>query len=235
MAEEDFDVDSLAAYLHLTPAQVSRLAERGTAPARRVAGVWRFSRPEIHHWLEARIGLSDDAELAQMETVLDRNAPADAEPIAIAELLPVDAIAVPLEARTQGSVIRAMTKLAADTGLLWDAKKMAEAVQAREAMHPTALDNGVALLHPRRPLAGILAEPFLALGISPQGIPFGGSRGVLTDIFFLICSTEDQTHLRLLARLSRVVGDAEMLASLRAAPDARAVHELIAAHEAEID
>ena len=38
-------------------------------------------------------------------------------------------------------------------------KEMAEAVRTREDMLPTAREDGVALLHPRRPLAGILAQP----------------------------------------------------------------------------
>jgi len=233
MAEEDFDVNSLAAYLHLTPAQVSRLADRGKVPARRVGGDWRFSAAEIHHWLEDRIGLSDEAELVEMEGVLARQDTSEEE-ITISQLLPIEAVAVPLQARTSGSVIRSMTELAADTGMLWDPKKMAEAVQAREDMHPTALDNGVALLHPRRPLSNILAEPILALGITSQGIPFGGGRGILTDIFFLICSTEDREHLRILARLSRLINDAEFLTALRSAPDAQTAHDLIAARDAEI-
>ncbi len=52
----------------------------------------------------------------------------------------------------------------------------------------------------------MLAEAVLALGITPGGIPFG-SGGSLTDIFFLICSTSDHEHLRILARLSRVIND----------------------------
>ena len=76
---------------------------------------------------------------------------------------------------------------------------MADAVRAREQLQSTAMDNGVALLHPRRPLANILAEPVLAVGISPQGIPFGGSSR-LTDVFLLICSCDDRGHLRTLAR-----------------------------------
>lgn len=233
MAEEDFDVQSLATYLHLTPAQVSRLADRGKIPARRIGGDWRFSAAEVHHWLEDRIGLSDEAELVEVEEVLSRQNASEPE-ITISELLPLEAVAVPLAARTQGSVIRSMTDLAADTGLLWDPKKMAQAVKAREEMHPTALDNGVALLHPRRPLSNILAEPLLALGITSQGIPFGGGRGILTDIFFLICSTEDREHLRILARLSRLINDTEFLAALRTAPDAQTAHDLIAARDAEI-
>ena len=88
-------------------------------------------------------------------------------------MLPLEAIAIPLPARTRNSVIDSMVELAAATGWLWDPKAMAEAVRSREEMHSTALENGVALLHPRRPMAKILSQPFLALGVTTTGIPFG--------------------------------------------------------------
>jgi PTS system nitrogen regulatory IIA component len=113
-----------------------------------------------------------------------------------------------------------MAELAAGTGLLWDSSRMAEAVRAREDLHPTALDNGVALLHPRRPVPEILGDNLLALGVTGQGIGFGGSRGVLTDIFFLIGAIDDRSHLRILARLSRLVSQTEVLDRLRGARDA---------------
>jgi len=230
MAEPDFDVDSLAAYLHFDPQQISRLADRGKIPGRKVGGAWRFSGQEIHHWLETRIGLSDEEELVKMEGALERAAgPGEDQPIRISDLLRLDAVAVPLEARTKSKVVTAMTKLAERTGLLWDAEKMADAIRTREEMYPTALEGGVALLHPRRPLSTILAEPLIALGITTTGIPFGGSG--MTDIFFLICSTSDQEHLRTLARLSRLISDGTLLTELRQASSAIAAHRLIADRE----
>jgi PTS system nitrogen regulatory IIA component len=234
MAQEDFDIDRLAAYLHMMPDAIVKLAERGKLPGRRVAGEWRFSAPEIHHWLEDRIGLSDDEALVQMEGALDKaSGDASIDQISIANLLKKEAIEVPLDARTRGSVIEKMTELAARTHLLWDAAKMADAVRAREEMHSTALDNGVALLHPRRPMPAILAEAVLALGISRGGIPFG-SGGSLTDIFFLICSTSDHEHLRILARLSRVINDQAFLEALRGAADADAAYEVIRERNAAV-
>jgi PTS system nitrogen regulatory IIA component len=234
MAEEDFDVGALAAYLHMLPVQIMKLVDRGKLPARRVGGEWRFSRAEVHHWLEDRIGLSDDMELAELETSLERADTTAVGDISIAAMLPVEAIAIPLLARTRGSVFTAMAELAANTGLLWDAGKMADAVAAREAMHPTALDIGVALLHPRRPHPAILGEAVLALGITSQGIPFGGTSG-LTDVFFLICSTTEHEHLRILARLSRMITDDDWLAALRDSADARAAHRLIADRDNELN
>ncbi len=233
MAQPDFDVDRLAAYLHMSPAAVVKLAERGKVPARRVGGDWRFSAAAIHHWLEDRIGVSDDEALLQMEGALDRAADNDAEDVSISELLRIEAIEVPLGARTRSSVIGKMCDIAARTHLLWDTAKMVEAVRAREEMHSTALDNGVALLHPRRPMSTILAEAVLALGISPGGIPFGVD-GQLTDVFFLICSTSDHEHLRILARLSRIINDQSFLATLRSAENAPMALKIIQDREATI-
>lgn len=233
MAAEDFDLPGLADYLHLDRALVAKLAERGELPSRRVAGEWRFSPAEITRWLEIRIGASADAELKRVEGALNRSAPADedGEEFSVHALLVRDAIEIPLAARTRNSAIESMVELAGRTGWLWDEAKMAAAVRDREEMQPTALENGVALLHPRRPLASILERPFLALGKVDRGIPFGGSKGVLTDIFFLILSTDDRGHLRALARLSRLIGAAGFLSELRAAANASDVLELIDRHE----
>jgi nitrogen PTS system EIIA component len=235
LADDAFDIPRLAAYLHLDAAQVARLADRGKLPGRRVGGQWRFAPADIHHWLEERIGLSTDEELQQMEGALRSPPGATTEDeISIAQLLPIDAIAIPLPARTRGSVISSMCELAAQTGLLWDPAKMADAVRAREDMCPTALDSGVALLHPRRPLPNILGQGLLALGRTERGIPFGGARGTLTDIFFLVCSVSDRDHLRTLARLSRLISDSALLADLRQTADARSAHQLIAQREDDL-
>jgi len=233
MLHEDFDLDSLSIYLHLAPQQVARLADRGKLPGRKVSGQWRFSRAEVHAWLENRIGVSDEDGLLEMENALQRSAPAHQQgDVSIAELLPVSALAMPLEARTRNSVITSMVDLATHTGWLWDPAKMVEAVRSREEMHSTALENGVALLHPRRPLPNILEQAFVALGVTQTGIPFGGS--LMTDVFFLVCSVEDRGHLRTLARLSRLLTLPDFLPALRATPDAYAAHALIAEMESKL-
>lgn len=228
MTRDDFDVDSLARYLHLLPAQVQRMAERGTVPGRRMGGEWRFSLAEIHHWLEDRIGAADEADLQTVEGVLNPPGHDAQVPVRIADMLPVSGIALPLESRTRGSVISDMCELAASTGFLWDPEKMAEAVRVRENLHPTALENGIALLHPRRPLPQILAQPLLAFGRTSNGLPFGAEAGQLTDLFFLICSVDDASHLRTLARLSRLIGSAGFLEALRFSDTPAQLHAEIA-------
>jgi PTS system nitrogen regulatory IIA component len=226
-------VSALAAYLHITPDRVLKLATQGKLPGRRLGGSWRFSEAEIHHWLEERIGASDEEQLQHVEAALHR-AGRDQSSWSIASLLPPERIAVPLSVRTRGSAIRDMCELATEGGLLWDASTMAQAVLAREELHPTALDNGVALLHPRRPQSSVLADSVIALGICSQPIVFA-STGHLTDIFFLICSYDDAIHLRILARLSRMISSGEFLDRLRAAQTPREAHEAIVEVEATFE
>ena len=49
----------------------------------------------------------------------------------------------------------------------------------------------------------------------------------------LIAATSDHEYLRILARISRIVGDREWLAQLRQASDARAARELLLRRDAE--
>jgi PTS system nitrogen regulatory IIA component len=234
MSDEDFDIESLAVYLHVGAAQVLKLAERGKLPGRRVGGTWRFSRAEIHHWFERTLGVSDEHDLVHYEGVLEsseRSRGVEPESVLLTRFLPMEAIAVPLLAKTRASVIRSMVELAGASGRLWDVPRMVEAVSAREEMHSTALEIGVALLHPRRPMVSILSEPTVALGITATPVVFAASGGFVTDVFFLICSTDDQGHLRTLARISRLIGQEGFLAELRGAASPAEAREVIEKRE----
>jgi PTS system nitrogen regulatory IIA component len=232
--QQDFDLQSLAEYLHVTPAQVQRMADRGRLPGRKIGGQWRFSRADIHHWLERQIGTGDPKELRGVEQVLQRQESSSTEPIRIVQWMAAELVAIPLEARTRNSAIDSICALAANSGRLWDSAAMADAIRNRESLHPTALENGVALLHPRRPMPNIISDSFIALGIVPRGIPFGGPRGVLSDIFFLIASYDERTHLRILARLSRLVIDPSFAPSLRLCQSPGEALALIDSAEAKV-
>ncbi|MDR2115504.1 MAG: PTS sugar transporter subunit IIA [Planctomycetaceae bacterium] len=236
MSYSNLTLAQLTRYLHLPELQVRKLVDRGAIPSRRVNGELVFSREEVHRWLEGRIGISDESELGLVEEALDRSVPVggDKELVTISELIPVGAIALPLAAKTRDSVIRSMIELAVGTGLLWDGAAMANAVKEREELHSTALENGVALLHSRRPLPSILGDTFIVLGKLSKGIPFGGGFNNLTDIFFLLCSMEDRIHLRILTRLSRLLAYPEFLTKLRETENENAIRELLRTTEITI-
>ena len=177
---------------------------------------------------------ADESELDEVDRVLSKQPlPAD-QPIELRALLTAERIAVPLNARTKNSVIERICEFSVESGALWQPKEMAEAIRRREELHPTALENGVALLHPRRPQPNFFGESFLTLGITTSGIPFGGPRGCLTDIFFLIASEDEAMHLRILARLSRLIHIEGILENLRSVDSAGLAWQLIADAEQDI-
>ncbi|MDO4629819.1 MAG: PTS sugar transporter subunit IIA [Planctomycetia bacterium] len=230
---EYFSINQIAPVLKLDTLQIKRMAERGDIPARRVGGDWRFTRTEILEWLEAKVSSTSETELHELEQTIERLANRDVENLPVSALLKLEGVQVPLKSRSQKGVIHEMVEIAAETNLLWDPDGMEEAVLEREAMCPTALENGVALLHPRRPMVDMLGDPLIVFGRTFAGVPFS-SNGMLTDVFFLICSVNDTQHLRTLARLSRILTVPDFLPKLRELTDTRDILELFSDTEATL-
>lgn len=218
MNDETMNLMQLAAYLHRDAREVSRLAEKGELPGRRVAGDWRFSRAEVNHWLETQLGDLTDQQLTQLE---GKPATEDGSPLLTTLIMPA-CVAVPLRARTRASALSELVDLAGQSGQVVDADAVLAAVKQREDLLSTALEGGIAVPHPRRPLPAAIDESVVAYGRTLAGIPFGAPDGRLTDIFFLICCRDDRTHLRVLARLSRLILRKGFVESLRAAETAEA-------------
>jgi PTS system nitrogen regulatory IIA component len=228
---ETLDINQLAAYLSLDAREVGKLANRGVLPGRKVAGEWRFARAEINHWLESRLHEYSESELEALESA---HAGEVQEPL-LGNLLSVERVAVPLPASTRSSVLRELVKLAETEWFVYDPDAVHQAICDREEKGSTALPSGVAIPHPHRPLGDeVLGESLVVFGRTGRGIPFGGERGSLTDLFFLVCCTDDRTHLRVLARLARLMLREGLLEGLRSTESAAQAYDLLIAAEREL-
>ncbi|MFM7148395.1 MAG: PTS sugar transporter subunit IIA, partial [Gemmataceae bacterium] len=117
---------------------------------------------------------------------------------------------------------------------VYDADTILEAITQREERGSTALPQGIAIPHAHRPLGdGVLAEPLVVFGKTSRPIPFGG-RGEMTDLFFLVLSKEDRTHVRVLARLARLILRENFVDQLRAAETPAEAHGCILQAEREL-
>jgi PTS system nitrogen regulatory IIA component len=230
MGNETMDLEQLASYLQRDVREVSKLASRGYLPGQKVGGQWRFARAEINHWIETQMHAYTEQQLTALE-----GGPAIAEQSGLlSSLLSESTIAVPLRASTRSSVLRELVTLGEQSWQVYDPDAIHEAIVKREEMGSTALGSGVAIPHPRRPLPAALGDHVLAYGRTASGIPFGAPHGGLTDIFFLVCCRDDRTHLRVLARLSRLLLRPAFLDELRAAETPAETWDLIAAAEREL-
>jgi PTS system nitrogen regulatory IIA component len=231
MGSDMMDMEQLAAYLQRDVREVGKLASRGHLPGHKVGGQWRFARAEINQWIETQMPSWSEKELTNLESSSSRSG--DAEPL-LANLLSENSIAVPLAASTRASVLKELVGLAEQSWQVYDSEAVLDAVRQREELASTALPSGVAIPHPRRPLPAALGESVMAYARTQSGIPFGSSHGDLTDMFFLVCCRDDRTHLRVLARLTRLFLRPGFLEQLRAAETAGASREIIVAAEQEL-
>jgi PTS system nitrogen regulatory IIA component len=229
MTNEMMDMEQLAAYLQRDIREVGKLASRGHLPGHKVGGQWRFARAEINHWIETQLPAYTAKQLATLDSAGD----GDGEPL-LANLLSEASMAVPLPSSTKVSVLRELVNLAEQSWQVYDPEAVLEAIRTREEMGSTALPSGVAIPHPRRPLPAALGESVLAYGRTASPLPFGAPSGGLTDIFFLVCCRDDRTHLRVLARLTRLLMRPEFLDELRAAETPGETWEIIAAAERQL-
>jgi PTS system nitrogen regulatory IIA component len=224
----------LASMLGMDIRQAEKLAQRGEIPCQKVGGELRFNRAEITEWLQQRMGTLEKNNLKSMDEGITAHRQALPDEAIITPMLRPEAIATHLNARTKNSVLKELVALAMETGEVYDGEALLEALLQREELCSTAMEAGVAIPHPRRPLPYAIAEPLLIIANTPQGIGFGAPDGKLTDLFFLTCSMDDRHHLHVLARLCRMLHDGKLTQALREASTTEEYIDLIRERELKI-
>lgn len=210
------DLDQLAVYLHRDVREVGKLASRGYLPGKKVGGEWRFASSEINHWIETQMHAFTEQELEALER-RGGGVCVATEPL-VSSMLSETTCAVPLLASTKASALKELVNLAAQSWNIYDADVLHAAIKQREELGTTALESGVAIPHPHRPLSDkAQGEALIAFARTSRGIPFGAPDGGLTDLFFLVSCRDSRTHLRVLARLSRLMLRPGFLIELREA------------------
>jgi PTS system nitrogen regulatory IIA component len=225
------DLGQLASYLNRDSRELDKLAKRGRLPAHRVAGEWRFARAEINIWIESQLPSLSEVEL----TALERGSRPDHGRPLLAKLLGESTIGWPLAANTRASLLKELVTVAEQSWQIYAPEALLQAIRQREEAGSTALDCGVATPHPRRRMPDtVLGDSVIALGYVPSGLAFGAPGNGLTDLFFLVACTDQQTHLGVLTRLSRLFLRPDFLKDLRAAESAGDAFRVIEAAELEL-
>ncbi len=93
-----------------------------------------------------------------------------------------------------------------------------DSLREREMLGSTAIGEGIAIPHGK---VNGLTEPVIAVGVSQKGVPFDALDGKNVHLFVVILtpSSEDTVHLNLLARLARILRDAQFRQRVMMASD----------------
>jgi PTS system nitrogen regulatory IIA component len=107
-----------------------------------------------------------------------------------------------------------------------DRDKITAILLERERLGSTGIGDGIAIPHGK---LGRLEQPVLAFGRSRKGVAFSALDGKPVKLFFLLLAPEEAAgiHLKMLARISRILKDPAVRARLLEAPDVAAMLAVI--------
>ncbi|MHC4260639.1 MAG: PTS sugar transporter subunit IIA [Planctomycetota bacterium] len=141
-------------------------------------------------------------------------------------------VKVPLEGKDKKSVITELVDLLDGNGALLDREMALNAVLAREQTKSTGIGSGIAIPHGKCAAA---KELVMAIGLAGERIDFESVDGKPVKIIFLLVSPANQTgpHIQALAKISRLMLDAEFKEELEGASSAEEIYELLDSKESK--
>ncbi len=144
----------------------------------------------------------------------------------LTDLVAPNAILPALKVNNKKQVIQELAARAAElTGQ--NERAILEILMQREKLGSTAVGNGVAIPHGKLPKLGRLFGLFARL---ERPVDFEALDGQPVDLVFLLLAPESAgaDHLKALARVARMLRDAETARKLRESRDADAVYAVLA-------
>ncbi|MBK6870093.1 MAG: PTS sugar transporter subunit IIA [Kineosporiaceae bacterium] len=140
-------------------------------------------------------------------------------------LITTDQVVLDLDAPDRHAATRAMAQTLVASGRCTDLETFLDDVRKREEQMATGLPGGIGIPHAR---SAAITQPSLVFGRPATGIDWGAEDGPAT-LIFLIAAPDGggQEHMKILAALARKLMRTEFRQSLKDAPDAATVVEIV--------
>jgi len=136
-----------------------------------------------------------------------------------------------LEARTKKDVIAEFAQaLAGQTGIT--PARVSTILEEREKLGTTGIGDGVAIPHGK---LEEIQDTVVFFGKSDAGIPFNSMDGKPVHLFFILVAPENTNgkHLKVLARISRMLKDEKFRADLLQAGTVDSLYDVIKSKDKE--
>lgn len=123
--------------------------------------------------------------------------------MALIDLITEDVVKVPLTSTTKFQVLQELVDVLVKAGKIGGAEQVLDALQQRESLGSTGLENGIAVPHCKTNAVDSLT---MAIGIAPQGLDFEALDGNPSTLFFCMLAPPDQSgpHIEALSEIARL-------------------------------
>ena len=219
----------LAQYLQLSERSIYRLVEQGEIPSLKVGGQWRFRKSAVDEWLDLQVQRMEPAQLDHtFGEELTTAAPS------IFELLSPDNILLDVSAVSKREVLATLAERVTLPDPV-DRDLLLARLLEREALCTTALADGIAVPHTPRARKRLLASAdVVAIARTKVPIEFGALDGKPTDLFVLVLARDERMHVIVVAKVSRLVREAELQSELRSSTSPQQVLRAVRAMETRL-
>lgn len=233
MSHQVLNLKQAAEHVHIDANELRHVAQRGEIEATKRGDDWFFAHRVLDEWAQRQLLAARPRALKeQHRAMMDENRRENRADWGVAELFLPEGIDLALPAKAKAGILRDMTDLAEATGRLYDPDGLFKELLAREEAASTAIGAGIALLHARYHDPYMFEESFIAYGRSLRPVFFGAPDGQATHHFFLVCSTDHEVHLHILARLALLAHGTDLVERLDAVESPEDVPALLRELEA---
>jgi PTS system nitrogen regulatory IIA component len=148
------------------------------------------------------------------------------EHMKISEYLKPEDVISELAAVTKIEVIEELTAVLAGHHEGIDRKQLLEKILEREKLGSTGIGGGIAIPHAK---LKAVENIMVVFGRSGRGVNFNALDGKPVHIFFLLVARDENfgAHLKLLARISRILKNPSFRKRLLEAGDAESIYQII--------
>ncbi len=153
--------------------------------------------------------------------------------VKISELLSPEAIVPDMLSKGKEGALEELTDALLASGCKLDRDEILRILQERENLGSTGIGEGVAIPHGK---LKNLENLVMSFGRSTGGVDFDSMDGKPAHLFFLLVAPEESVgvHLKILARISKLLKDQTVRQQLLEAPDRDTICSIIANEEGNL-
>jgi PTS system nitrogen regulatory IIA component len=168
----------------------------------------------------------DDAPAMPGNSTMSHNA------MKLIDILDESAIVADLMASTKTEALETLVEAMTNANPALSKDDLLHVLLEREELGSTGIGDGIAIPHGK---SQELTEIISGFGLSKQGIEFDSLDGKPAHLFFLLVAPENSvgTHLKMLARISRMLKNVEFRQKLIEANSQQEIYQIIEAEDAK--
>jgi PTS system nitrogen regulatory IIA component len=148
------------------------------------------------------------------------------------DILDESSIVEDLQASNKKEALTHLVEAMATSSQELNEQEILDVLLEREELGSTGIGDGIAIPHGKsKGLANIIS----GFGLSKEGIDFDSLDGKPAHLFFLLVAPEDSvgTHLKMLARISRMLKNVDFRKKLLAANSQHEIYQIISEEDAK--